>query len=127
MRLIISLFVLQVALPAVAETCKYMDSEGHITYSNVPIKNAKKVSCFDTPAAVAPPPAAAPDKPSARKPHDPTQTGRRTAANSEEELTREQSSLDKQKSLGGARRNTAWAARRTTKEYSSVSNPTRIR
>jgi hypothetical protein len=98
MRLIISLFVLQVALPAVAETCKYLDSEGHITYSNVPIKNAKKVSCFDTPAAVAPPPAATPDKPSARV--NPTTQRKRDDERRrilEEELTREQSSLDEAK------------------------------
>jgi Domain of unknown function (DUF4124) len=31
---------------ATAETCKYMDGSGNVTYSNVAIKDAKKVSCF---------------------------------------------------------------------------------
>ena len=31
---------------AAAETCKYMDDSGNVTYSNVAIKGAKKVSCF---------------------------------------------------------------------------------
>ena len=33
--------------PALAETCKYTDKEGRVTYSNVPIKDARKVSCFE--------------------------------------------------------------------------------
>ncbi|HEX6828253.1 MAG TPA: DUF4124 domain-containing protein [Burkholderiales bacterium] len=36
-----------VAVPARAETCKYEDPEGRIVYSNVPMKGAKKVMCFE--------------------------------------------------------------------------------
>ena len=97
MRLILSLLVFQIALPVAAETCKYVDTEGRVTYSNVPIKNAKKLSCFDTPAPMAPP-TAAPDKPSARVPAT-TQRKRDDERRRilEEELTREQSSLDEAK------------------------------
>ena len=38
------------ALPCAAETCKYIDKEGRVTYSNVPVRDAKKVSCFEPPA-----------------------------------------------------------------------------
>lgn len=48
-------------VPAFAETCKYQDNEGNVTYSNVAIKNAKKISCF--PDAPAPAPSTAPSKP----------------------------------------------------------------
>lgn len=41
---------------AVAETCKYEDPTGKVTYSNVPVKNAKKLQCFAPP----PPPQPAP-------------------------------------------------------------------
>lgn len=43
------------AVPARAETCKYEDPEGRIVYSNVPMKGAKKVMCFEPPAPVPPP------------------------------------------------------------------------
>ncbi len=36
-----------------AETCKYLDADGHVIYSNTPStppKGAKKVKCFDDPA-----------------------------------------------------------------------------
>jgi hypothetical protein len=97
MRLIISLLLLQIALPAAAETCKYVDTEGHVTYSNVPIKNAKKLSCFDAPTPVAPP-AAAPDRPAARVNAN-TQRKRDDERRRilQEELTREESSLDEAK------------------------------
>jgi hypothetical protein len=39
-----------------AETCKYQDAEGRIIYSNVPMKGAKKVMCFE-PLAPVPAPA----------------------------------------------------------------------
>src|SRR5512147_2368484 len=51
------LFACIAAAPAGAETCKYMDSEGRVTYSNVPVKDARKVSCFE-PLPPAPPPTA---------------------------------------------------------------------
>jgi hypothetical protein len=42
------------------QTCKYVDGEGRITFANVPVKNARKVMCFDpvpqpAPKRVAPP------------------------------------------------------------------------
>ena len=57
MRLLLCLIPLLAASATAAETCKYVDKEGRITYSNVPIKGARKVSCFQspqTPAAGAP-------------------------------------------------------------------------
>jgi hypothetical protein len=41
---------------ALAETCKYIDDDGNVTYSNIAVKNAKKMSCFGDPP---PPPASA--------------------------------------------------------------------
>ena len=35
-----------------AETCKYVDKDGHVTYSNVPIPNARKASCIEAPPPV---------------------------------------------------------------------------
>jgi uncharacterized protein DUF4124 len=37
------------AFPAVvaADICKYEDQEGRITFSNVPVKGAKKMTCFE--------------------------------------------------------------------------------
>ncbi|HEX9180977.1 MAG TPA: DUF4124 domain-containing protein [Burkholderiales bacterium] len=43
------------AAVARAETCKYEDAEGRIVYSNVPMKGAKKVMCFEPLAPVPPP------------------------------------------------------------------------
>jgi hypothetical protein len=98
MRLILSLLVLQIALPVAAETCKYVDTEGHVTYSNVPIKNAKKLSCFDTPAPVVTPPSATSEKPSARvKATTQRQRDDERRRILEEELNREQSALDESK------------------------------
>ena len=37
---------------ALAETCKYVDKDGHVTYSNVPIPNARKASCIEAPPPV---------------------------------------------------------------------------
>ncbi|HEY3325786.1 MAG TPA: DUF4124 domain-containing protein [Novimethylophilus sp.] len=34
------------AVPAAADTCKYEDAEGRIVYTNIPLKGAKKLSCF---------------------------------------------------------------------------------
>jgi hypothetical protein len=66
------LILLALALPAasaLAETCKYLDQEGKTIYSNVPIKNARKVACFQPPPPVAPElPAPAPALPGARAP-----------------------------------------------------------
>jgi hypothetical protein len=32
--------------PAFADTCKYEDADGRIIYTNIPMKGAKKLSCF---------------------------------------------------------------------------------
>jgi hypothetical protein len=53
MRLFLTLIALLAATPAAAETCKYVDKDGRVTYSNVPIKGARKVSCFAPPRAPA--------------------------------------------------------------------------
>jgi hypothetical protein len=53
---------IQCAGPALAEVCVYVDSEGHVTYSNVteaPPKGTKKLRCFKEPAAQAQPPVTA--------------------------------------------------------------------
>jgi hypothetical protein len=47
-----TLATLALATPfAVAETCKYVDGDGNVTYSNILVKKAKKVSCFPEPAS----------------------------------------------------------------------------
>ena len=48
------------AAPALAETCKYVDKDGRTIYSNVPMKNARKIVCFEPPTPAAPPPSTAP-------------------------------------------------------------------
>jgi hypothetical protein len=48
------------AAPALAETCKYVDKDGRTIYSNVPVKNARKVACFQPPPTPSPEPSAAP-------------------------------------------------------------------
>ena len=63
-HLLAPLILSLVATSAPAETCKYVDSEGRIIYSNIPIKRARKVTCFQAPA---PPP-----EPSARPAVPPT-------------------------------------------------------
>ena len=37
---------------AAAETCKYIDADGRTIYSNIPIKRARKVACFQPPTPV---------------------------------------------------------------------------
>ena len=37
------------APPAAAVLCKYVDENGHVTYSDSPVKGAKKTICFDPP------------------------------------------------------------------------------
>jgi hypothetical protein len=57
MRLSLVYIALLAASPAFGQTCKYVDKEGRVIYSNIPIKNAKKVMCFEpprTPAAALP-------------------------------------------------------------------------
>ncbi len=53
LRRCFSLFATALALATACETaradatCKYIDAEGRITFANVPIKNARRVLCFD--------------------------------------------------------------------------------
>jgi hypothetical protein len=75
MRLLTALFVLLSAGTASAQTCKYVDSEGRVTYSNVPVKNAKKVTCFQ-PAAPPAAQSASPPRDSGAKPRVDTATQR---------------------------------------------------
>jgi len=61
--ILVSLVLALLAAPTLAETCKYVDKDGRTIYSNVPIKNARKLVCFQPPAPVAaetPAPAPAP-------------------------------------------------------------------
>ncbi len=59
------LAIASIALPARAETCKYVDEEGRVIYSNTPNnppKGAKMVKCFSDPVP-APTPAPQQSKP----------------------------------------------------------------
>jgi hypothetical protein len=61
------LAIASIAGPARAETCKYVDEEGRVIYSNTPNnppKGAKKVRCFSDPVAK-PAPAPQESKPQA--------------------------------------------------------------
>jgi hypothetical protein len=49
MRTLIVLLPLCLAAPALADTCKYVDAEGRVTYSNVPVAGANRVSCLGSP------------------------------------------------------------------------------
>ena len=103
MRIVPLSFVLALlAAPSLAETCKYVDKDGRIIYSNVPIKNARKVTCFQPPQPVAaetPAPAAAPVTPSTAPDKarvDPSTQRKRDDERRqilEEELSREQAAL----------------------------------
>ena len=99
----ITLVLLLAAAPALAETCKYVDSEGRVIYSNVPMKRVRKVTCFQAPAPppepssakAVTPPASASDagrpyvEPGTQRKRD---QDRRTIL--EDELAREQKALD---------------------------------
>jgi len=52
------------AVSAFADTCKYVDKDGRVIYSNAPVKNARKLTCFQEPA----PPPAEPSKARASAP-----------------------------------------------------------
>jgi hypothetical protein len=67
----VSIVFLLCAATAQAETCKFLDSEGHVIYSNTPNappKGAKKIKCFDDPGPKAAPAAAKPASPQAGSP-----------------------------------------------------------
>jgi hypothetical protein len=55
MRTLTAAVSLLVAASAGAETCKYIDAEGHVTYSNVPVAGSSKVSCLGAPPPPPPP------------------------------------------------------------------------
>ena len=86
-----------------AETCKYVDKDGHVTYSNAPVPNARKVGCIEAPPPVKGPAATEPTKPSQETPQagsklpdgsqPKTSDDRRKALM--EELAREQDALAK--------------------------------
>jgi len=100
--IVVSLVLALLAAPTLAETCKYVDKDGRTIYSNMPIKNARKLVCFQPPAPVAaetPAPAPAPavkppDNPKARVDAS-TQRKRDDERRQilEEELAREQDAL----------------------------------
>src|SRR4051812_13332517 len=48
---------------ASAETCKYVDKDGHVTYSNAPVPNARRIGCIKAPPPVKGPAATEPTKP----------------------------------------------------------------
>jgi type IV secretory pathway VirB10-like protein len=101
--LLILLVPLLAAAPALAETCKYVDSEGRIIYSNVPVKRARKVTCFQAPAPPPEPSSARPAVPptsatNTERPRVEPGTQRRRDQDRrtilEDELAREQKALD---------------------------------
>lgn len=104
MRSLLALFILwPLATTALAETCKYVDSEGRIIYSNIPIKRARKVTCFQAPALPPEPVSARPVAPpagasDAGRPRVEPSTQRRRDEDRrkilEDELAREQKGLD---------------------------------
>ena len=100
--LLILLVPLLAAGPALAETCKYVDNEGRIIYSNVPIKRVRKVTCFQPPAPPPPEPSASPAVPptatDTARPRVEAGTQRKRDQDRrtilEDELAREQKALD---------------------------------
>lgn len=46
MKTVLFCLILLLAIPALADTCKYEDADGRIIYTNIPLKGAKKLSCF---------------------------------------------------------------------------------
>jgi len=95
------------AAPALAETCKYVDKDGRTIYSNVTVKNARKVACFQPPPTPSPEPSTAPAN---ARPPAPADTSRaRVEPNTqrqrdsdrrqilESELAREQDALNEAK------------------------------
>ncbi len=104
MRSLLAVLILWLfAAFASAETCKYVDSEGRIIYSNVPIKRARKVTCFQPPAPPPEPSSARAAGPStgtsdAGRPRVEPNTQRQRDEDRrkilEDELAREQKALD---------------------------------
>ena len=86
-----------------AETCKYVDQEGRVTYSNVPVHNARKLSCIQVPPPIStdkPTPQSAPPQADRDATKPTVAVPRKKDANErsrllEEDLTREQDALGK--------------------------------
>jgi hypothetical protein len=95
MRLPVALLALLAAPLAYGQTCKYVDNEGRVIYSNVPIKNARKMMCFEP---VKPPAQSAQPAPSETRPKVDTTTQRQRDDERrgilESELAAEQQRLD---------------------------------
>ncbi len=101
MRAAITIACMLIAAPICAETCKYVDKDGHVTYSNAPVPNARKLSCIETPPPIstdkssqsepAPHPGQDAAKPTA-VPSSKDANGRKAL---EKELAREQEALQK--------------------------------
>ncbi|HEX7812938.1 MAG TPA: DUF4124 domain-containing protein [Burkholderiales bacterium] len=94
-----------VSAPSWAETCKYLDANGHVIYSNTPNnppKGAKKVRCFADPTPKQPPAAEAQprssDAPRSDFPKVDSQTQKKRDGERrrilEEELAAEEQQLD---------------------------------
>lgn len=92
-----ALLALLVAPFAWGQTCKYVDNEGRVIYSNVPVKNARKVTCFEPvrppPAQSAPPAAGAASRPTVDSTTQRQRDDERRGI-LESELTAEQQRLD---------------------------------
>lgn len=106
-RFIALLLTLLSTVPALADTCKYIDNDGHVIYSNAPVKNARKLTCFQEPAP--PPPEQSKERAarpstgeSVQKRVEPTVQRKRDEDRRkilEEELAREQKALEEAKKV----------------------------
>ena len=64
MRLVLALSLMSAAVCDADQTCKYIDKDGRVIYSNVPLKGgAKKLQCFEPPPAPVPARSEAPARP----------------------------------------------------------------
>jgi hypothetical protein len=119
---------LQYAVPALAEVCVYVDSEGHVTYSNVteaPPKGTKKLRCFKEapPAAQAQPRSATESAPRQGSdfPKVDEQTQKRRDNDRrrilEEELVAEQQQLDAARKELSAQESTRYGDERNYQRY----------
>jgi len=101
MRLFVALITALAAGLAHGQTCKYVDSDGRVIYSNVPIKNARKVTCFEPtkPAPQSAQPAASEGAPATPKVDTSTQRQRDDQRRGilESELAAEQERLEEAK------------------------------
>jgi len=59
-RWLVAIVLGAVTAPSHAVLCKYVDDDGHVTYSDAAVKGAKKVSCIEAPPPPPPRPVQAP-------------------------------------------------------------------